>query len=408
MKKNLIASSALLALGSIVLAACGGTGVNAGKPTVFFNRQPSDPSTGKIDMATMNFNDKTLYVGFDAAGGGAIQGKLITDFIATKTLAELDRNGDGTIGYVLCIGDSAHNDSIARTSGIRKALATWDTSAAADNKKEGSVKVSDGTSHKVVELAARQMVNSSGGTWDAATAADQMTGWVSQYGTAIDLVVSNNDGMAMGCLGVATYPAGVPCFGYDANADAIQSIITGHAATTPGAYLTGTVSQNAGAQAFMTLQTLRNALDGATGDKIHTLAITEADSHGNKMSPEAVWEADTKALKALNVGITAANADAFKGIVMDTGIKQLPSTVATKKVLLTIYNSSDNFLSGTYKPYLKNYASLLNIALTIVEGDGQNEQVCIDKFTNLDNYDAYAINLVRTNDGPSYTDLLKA
>ena len=93
---------------------------------------------------------------------------------------------------------------------------------------------------------------------------------------------------------------------------------------------------------------------------------------------------------------------------MDKGIKQYASTVATKKVLLTLYNSADNFLSGTYKPYLKAYATLLNINLTIVEGDGQNEQACLDKFTNLDNYDAYAINLVRTNDGPSYTDLLKA
>jgi len=408
MKKNLVASSALLAFGSIVLAACGGTGVNAAKPVVFFNRQPSDPTTGVIDMTTMDFNEKTLYVGFDAAGGGTIQGKLITDYIATKTLAELDRNGDGKIGYVLCIGDSAHNDSIARTSGIRKALDTWNGTAAADDKKEGSVKTSDGVSHAVVELAAKQMVNSSGGTWDAATAADQMGGWISQYGTAIDLVVSNNDGMAMGCLGVAAYPAGVPCFGYDANADAIQSVIDGKAATTPGAYLTGTVSQNAGAQAFMTLQTLRNALDGATGDAIHTLGITEADANGNKMTPECAWDSTTKALKALNVGITSDNAASFKGIVMDTAIAQLPSTVATKKVLLTIYNSSDTFLSGTYKPYLRNYATLLNINLTIVEGDGQNEQACLDKFTNLDNYDAYAINLVRTNDGPSYTDLLKA
>jgi hypothetical protein len=158
----------------------------------------------------------------------------------------------------------------------------------------------------------------------------------------------------------------------------------------------------------MTLQTLRNSLDGATGDKIHTLAISEKDAQGNQMTAESVWESDTKALKALNVAVTSDNASAYLGIQMDTGIKQYASTVATKKVLLTLYNSADNFLSGTYKPYLKAYATLLNINLTIVEGDGQNEQACLDKFTNLDNYDAYAINLVRTNDGPSYTDLLKA
>lgn len=97
---------------------------NKDKPLVFFNRQPSDPTSGAIDMASMNWNDKTYYVGFDAAGGGAVQGKLITDFLATANPAKIDRNGDGTIGYVLCIGDVGHNDSKARTEGIRKALGT--------------------------------------------------------------------------------------------------------------------------------------------------------------------------------------------------------------------------------------------------------------------------------------------
>ena len=33
----------------------------------------------------------------------------------------IDRNGDGVIGYVLAIGDIGHNDSIARTRGVRSA-----------------------------------------------------------------------------------------------------------------------------------------------------------------------------------------------------------------------------------------------------------------------------------------------
>ena len=97
---------------------------NAEKPVVFFNRQPSDPVTGEIDMEVMNWNDKTYYVGFDAAGGGAVQGQLIVDFLASADPAVVDRNGDGVIGYVLAIGDIGHNDSIARTRGVRKALGT--------------------------------------------------------------------------------------------------------------------------------------------------------------------------------------------------------------------------------------------------------------------------------------------
>ena len=102
-----------------------GAVANKDKPLVWFNRQPSDPVTGVIDMDSMNWNSKTYYVGFDAAGGGAVQGKLITDYLAAANPAKLDRNGDGTIGYVLCIGDVGHNDSKARTEGIRKALGTW-------------------------------------------------------------------------------------------------------------------------------------------------------------------------------------------------------------------------------------------------------------------------------------------
>ena len=123
---------------------------NKDKPLVFFNRQPSDPTTGAIDTSAIKWNDKTYYVGFDAAGGGAVQGKLITDFLASADPAKIDRNGDGTIGYVLCIGDVGHNDSKARTEGIRKALGTWNGSTDPTVKKEGSVTVG-GKKFKVVE-----------------------------------------------------------------------------------------------------------------------------------------------------------------------------------------------------------------------------------------------------------------
>jgi methyl-galactoside transport system substrate-binding protein len=129
MKKILFPLFVLAAAGLAV--SCGSSGKkvqNKDKPLVFYNRQPSDPVSGSIDMDSMNWNDKTYYVGFDAAGGGAVQGKLITDYLASADAAKLDRNGDGKLGYVLCIGDVGHNDSKARTEGIRKALGTWNGS----------------------------------------------------------------------------------------------------------------------------------------------------------------------------------------------------------------------------------------------------------------------------------------
>ena len=403
MKKLLTVLLAML----MVLALAGCSGSDAGsdvgsdsaakndKTVIFFNRQPSNPDTGEIDMATMNFSDNTYYVGFDAAGGGAVQGKMVVDYLKSKTIAEIDKNGDGILGYVLCIGDEGHNDSKARTQGVREALGTWNGTCNAGDAKEGSVELADGTL-KVVELASKAMVGNDGSTWNAEVAQDQMGNWATQYADELDLVLSNNDGMAMGCLANSAYPAGTPIFGYDANADALEAIKAGK--------LMGTVSQNVDAQACGTLQLIRNLVDGVTGDDAVKKGISEADQYGNKITPEMMYKADTKALLALNAAVTSANVDQYTG-ARDAGIKQIDGEKV--KVLLTLYNGGDNFLSSSYKPALQYYAPLMNIELTIVEGDGQSEQSCLDKFTALENYDAYAINMVKTNSGADYTDLLK-
>ena len=100
-----------------------GTVANKDKPLVWFNRQPSNSSTGELDMAALSFNDNTYYVGFDANQGAELQGQMVKDYIE-KNIDTIDRNGDGIIGYVLAIGDIGHNDSIARTRGVRAALGT--------------------------------------------------------------------------------------------------------------------------------------------------------------------------------------------------------------------------------------------------------------------------------------------
>ncbi len=387
-----------LTLSALMLASCGGESLaNKDKPLIFFNRQPSDPTTGQIDMDTMNWNDKTYYVGFDAAGGGAVQGKLITDYLKTAP-ATIDRNADGTIGYVLCIGDVGHNDSKARTKGIREALGTWNGSyePGSSNTKEGSVTIGD-KSFKVVELDSKAMTGTDGSTWNANAAGDAMGGWATKFTDSIDMVVSNNDGMAMGCLQNTSYPAGVPIFGYDANADAVQAIKDGR--------LTGTVSQNVDAQAAGTLQVIRNLLDGVTGDDVIKKGISEADQYGNKISAPMQYLKDTKALLAENAAVTKSNCDQYMEGSRDTGIKQIDGE--KKKVLLTIYNASDNFLSTSYLPALNYYSKLMNIELNVVQGDGQNETSCLDKFANLKNYDAYAVNMVKTNSGQDYTEKLK-
>ena len=183
---------------------------NKDKPLVWFNRQPSNSSTGELDMSALTFNDNTYYVGFDANQGAELQGTMIVDYIKAHA-DEIDRNGDGVIGYVLAIGDIGHNDSIARTRGVRRALGTavevdgainsdpvgTNADGTATAVKDGSLEV-NGKTYIVRELASQEMKNSAGATWDAATAGNAIGTWASSFGDQIDIVASNNDGMAIG------------------------------------------------------------------------------------------------------------------------------------------------------------------------------------------------------------------
>ena len=129
MKKKVLALSLAAAM-AFSLAACGGGGeggsdtvANKDKPVVWYNRQPSNSSTGELNTEALNFNEDTYYVGFDANQGAELQGQMILDYIKAN-IANIDKNNDGIIGYVLAVGDIGHNDSIARTRGVRSALGT--------------------------------------------------------------------------------------------------------------------------------------------------------------------------------------------------------------------------------------------------------------------------------------------
>ena len=261
--------------------------------------------------------------------------------------------------------------------------------------KEGLATVG-GKELKVVELEGKPMTGSDGSTWNSAAATESMNNWVEKFGNAIDMVISNNDGMAMGCLQASNFPDGVPIFGYDANSDAIEAIGAGK--------LTGTVSQNVDAQAAATLQLIRNSLDGLTESEIVKTGITKTDKYGNKITAGIDYIPAMKALLAQNTGVNKDNWIYYTAGTRDVAIKH--TNAREKKVLLTLYNGSDDFLASSYLPALNYYAPLLGLNLTIVQGDGQNESSCLNGFVNVDEYDAYAINMIKTNSGQSYLQKL--
>ena len=390
-------------------AAASGEVANKDKPLVWFNRQPSNSSTGELDMAALTFNDNTYYVGFDANQGAELQGTMIRDYIEANT-DTIDRNGDGVIGYVLAVGDIGHNDSIARTRGVRSALGTAvekdgavDSTPVGTNTDGSSTYVQDGTleingqTYTVRELASQEMKNSAGATWDAATAGNAISTWSASFGDQIDIVASNNDGMGMAMFNGWSKAEGVPTFGYDANSDAVAAIAEGYG---------GTISQHADVQAYLTLRVLRNALDGVDIDT----GIGTADEAGNVLTPDVfTYNEEQRSYYALNVAVTAENYEDFldSTVVYAPVSNQLDAeTHPTKNVWLNIYNAADNFLSATYQPLLQNYDDLLNLNVEYIGGDGQTESNITNRLGNPSQYDAFAINMVKTDNAASYTSLL--
>ena len=77
MKRKVLAAMMAATL-ALSLAGCGGSSssssssdstsasaaANKDKPLCWFNRQPSNSSTGELDKEALNFNDDTYYVGF--------------------------------------------------------------------------------------------------------------------------------------------------------------------------------------------------------------------------------------------------------------------------------------------------------------------------------------------------------
>ena len=132
-------------------------------PVIFFNRELVD---GDIERW-----NRLYYVGADATQSGMMQGEIAINAIKNK---DADKNGDGIIQYVMIEGEAGHQDSKVRTE-----------SSVVTIKKAG-IKV---------EKVASAIAN-----WDRAQALTKMSAIIDQYGSDIELVLSNNDDMALGVI----------------------------------------------------------------------------------------------------------------------------------------------------------------------------------------------------------------
>lgn len=166
-------------------------------PIVFFNREP-------VAEDLLQW-DRLYYVGADAEQSGVFQGELASSLI--KNDSGTDRNGDGKIQYVILEGEAGHQDAIIRTEN------------AVETMKTNGVEL---------EKLSYQIAN-----WNRAQAQNRMQQLIAQYGDSIELVLANNDDMALGAVdayeksGYAKeeYPA---FFGIDGTDVGLQAVVDGN------------------------------------------------------------------------------------------------------------------------------------------------------------------------------------
>lgn len=134
-------------------------------PVVFFNREPVEED--------MNRWEKLYYVGEDAKVSARLQGQMLVE-AWKKDHSILDNNGDGVVSYVLLEGESSHQDSLIRTEWSIQTL------------KDGGIplrKIAGGI-----------------GNWERSQGSALMEQWLKHASEEIELVISNNDDMALGAI----------------------------------------------------------------------------------------------------------------------------------------------------------------------------------------------------------------
>ena len=133
-------------------------------PVIFFNRELVEEDLERWEQL--------YYVGAKAFESGILEGQIAAE--TWKRNALLDKNQDGVLQYLVLEGEAGHQDTIVRTE------------YAVNTIMENGIEV---------EKIGYAIAN-----WNRAQAQTKMAQMLTEYGTDIELVLANNDDMALGAI----------------------------------------------------------------------------------------------------------------------------------------------------------------------------------------------------------------
>ena len=140
-------------------------------PVIFFNRE--------LVEEDLNQWNKLYYVGADAKQSGILQGELVLEDVKDAEKGgqlppELDRNGDGKLQYLIFEGEAGHQDSIMRTDYVVSTI------------QDAGIPL--------------ERLDYSIANWSRAEAQSKMMQLYPEFQGKIELILSNNDDMALGVI----------------------------------------------------------------------------------------------------------------------------------------------------------------------------------------------------------------
>jgi methyl-galactoside transport system substrate-binding protein len=201
---------------------------------IFFNREPL-----KSDLEAY---EHVYYVGADAKQSAELQASLIIDLFDQNN--QYDLNHDNKIQTIILKGEQGHQDAEARTEFVVSSLKTSKLDV------------------EVIEIS----VNN----WNREQAYQSVLKIIELYGNSIELIISNNDAMALGAIDAlvelkliedlnndlkidSAIEPWIPVVGIDGLEEAVQSIEAG--------YLYGTIVNDSSSMALKIMELADHLMD---------------------------------------------------------------------------------------------------------------------------------------------------